>query len=96
MLLLLLALAAQDTTCVQSGSTIKCREEKPLDVGAILRSGADMVPIYRAPVVDRSAALRQRIGRMVFKGDCAGAEKAALEAGDIDLASRVQDYCAKR
>lgn len=96
MLLLLLALAAQDTTCVQTGTTIRCREERPLDYGAIMRSGADTVPKYQAPPVDRDAVLRQRVGKLLAKGKCVEAVNLALEGGEISLAVQVRDFCAKQ
>jgi hypothetical protein len=98
MLALLFALAAQDTTCVQTGAIIKCHSEPngPADYGAAIRSGADSVPRYQAPPVDRAAILRRQVGGLIAKGDCAGAEKLALRGGDIGLAAEVRDYCAKR
>lgn len=95
MLLLILALAAQDTTCIQMGSTIRCHEEKPLDYGAMIKAGQDLVPQYQAPVIDRAAELRRRVGKLIAKGDCPGAEKLALEGGDIGLAAQVRDYCKR-
>jgi hypothetical protein len=32
---------------------------------------------------------------MVAAGDCAGAQKLALDAGDFELANAVKGYCAK-
>lgn len=40
-------------------------------------------------------SLRQRVGQMVSGGDCAGAQSAALEGGDFELANQVKSYCAK-
>ena len=40
-------------------------------------------------------ALGGRIGKMVSDGNCSGAQAAALEAGDFDLANQVKSYCAK-
>lgn len=36
---------------------------------------------------------KKAVGKMLAKGDCAGAEKYALERGDIDLANQVKAYC---
>lgn len=40
-------------------------------------------------------SLKQRLGQMVASGDCPGAIRAALAAGNFGLANEVQDYCAK-
>jgi hypothetical protein len=34
------------------------------------------------------------VGQMLANGDCAGAEKYALQKGDLDLVDRVDAYCA--
>lgn len=43
----------------------------------------------------QSDALHQRVGQKVSRGDCAGAQSAALDAGDFGLANQVKSYCAK-
>ena len=42
---------------------------------------------------EADSALRQSIGARMGAGDCAGAERAALEAGRLALAAQVRDYC---
>jgi TRAP-type uncharacterized transport system substrate-binding protein len=39
--------------------------------------------------------IRSRIGKMLAKGDCAGAEQYALQKGELDLAQQVKNYCAR-
>ena len=41
------------------------------------------------------SALHPKVGQMVSGGDCAGAISAALQSGDIELASQIRTYCAK-
>lgn len=98
-LLFLAAIAGQDTTCTKVGATVNCHQEQSglTDYGALLRSGAASVPRYDpGPQPDPSLQLRRQVGKLVAKGDCAGAEKAALEGGDLDLATRAREYCAHR
>jgi hypothetical protein len=47
-------------------------------------------------IFDRSAKDRhaKTVGKMLAKGDCAGAEKYALQKGDFDLADRVRARCS--
>lgn len=40
-------------------------------------------------------ALGVQAGHMVAAGDCVGAQKLALDAGDFELANAVKGYCAK-
>lgn len=40
-------------------------------------------------------ALGVQAGKLIVAGDCAGALKLALEAGNIELANSVKGYCAK-
>lgn len=40
-------------------------------------------------------ALGVAAGKLVAAGDCDGALKLALDAGDLDLAGSVKDYCSK-
>lgn len=42
----------------------------------------------------RARRLHQAVGRRVAAGDCQGARALALNAGDLDLASKVQAVCA--
>lgn len=42
---------------------------------------------------DADTALRQTIGTRIGAGDCAGAERAALEAGRLSLAAQARRYC---
>lgn len=37
---------------------------------------------------------RKRVGKLLAKGDCEGAKKVALEAGDLALAKQVVEFCA--
>lgn len=42
---------------------------------------------------ETDALLRQRVGARIGAGDCAGAERTALEAGRLSLAAQVRAYC---
>lgn len=44
--------------------------------------------------LDRAQALRMKVGKLVGNGDCNGATKLALEAGDFGLAGEVKKYCS--
>lgn len=35
----------------------------------------------------------KKAGKLLAKGDCEGAKKVALEAGDLDLAKQVVEFC---
>ena len=43
----------------------------------------------------QARALGVRAGQMVAAGNCAGAQKLALDAGDFVLANEIKGYCAK-
>lgn len=43
----------------------------------------------------RDRKIRQAVGKLLANGDCAGAEKYALEKGELELAGQVKDYCAR-
>lgn len=45
---------------------------------------------------ERRQVLDKQAGQLVASGDCAGAEKLALDAGDFGLAKSIKDYCANR
>ena len=44
---------------------------------------------------ERQRALSEKVGGLAASGDCAGAQSAALDAGDFELANQVKSYCAK-
>lgn len=90
---------------------------QPIDYGALLRSGQQMVPDYaeQARKAEQLRLLQQQqraqeqalasaqaerdqkneAARLIINGDCAGAERYALSAGNIALAKEVRDYCGK-
>jgi hypothetical protein len=37
----------------------------------------------------------EAIGKMLARGDCAGAQQYALSKGEIALAAQIRDYCSK-
>lgn len=43
----------------------------------------------------KQALLREDVGRLLQAGDCQGAQNKALAAGDIELAAKAKDFCAK-
>lgn len=43
---------------------------------------------------DPKAKAQKKVGKLLANGDCAGAERAALEAGQFDLADRVRQRCS--
>ena len=45
--------------------------------------------------LDRHQAQSVEVARIVAAGDCRGAERYALEAGNLVLAKQVKDYCTK-
>jgi hypothetical protein len=48
-------------------------------------------------ILDAGAKKRHEktVGKMLAKGDCAGAERYALQKGELDLAERAEAYCAE-
>lgn len=45
---------------------------------------------------ERQRQLSRQAGQLVAAGDCAGAEKLALEGGDFALAGAVKSYCTPK
>lgn len=76
-------LQPNDYTLPDAGNMIQDSQRRDAEIAA-LRAAA------------RPQELRERVGRKLAKGDCAGAEKNALEGGDLDLASKVRAYCAAK
>ena len=87
------AAPAQSSNCHWTAGGWTCEEDNALDYGAILQSGRNMVPQYRAQPINRSAQLHRTVGRLISQGKCADAEKLALREGDIELAQAVRGYC---
>ena len=52
-------------------------------------------PAEAAPSEAEQRALGKRAGELVLSGDCPGAIKLALEAGNFELAGNVKQYWAK-
>jgi hypothetical protein len=48
-------------------------------------------------ILDGSAKKRHEkaVGKMLAKGDCEGAERYALQKGELDLAEQAKAYCAE-
>ena len=78
----------------------------PLDYGKLLQSGENAVPSYAeqerqqqqlraARTALEAREQTQRPAQMIGAGDCAGAEKYALRAGNLALAQQVREYCQK-
>jgi hypothetical protein len=63
------------------------------------QAGAAEEELARSGAETRSAgeaaALGERVGEIVARGDCLGGERMALQAGDILLARAVRDHCRR-
>lgn len=75
--------APNDYTLPDAGEMMQDAKRRDAETAA-LRAYAD------------GAELEREVGRKLAKGDCAGAEKVALEGGDVDLALKVKTFCASR
>lgn len=85
--------ASQTTTCTGSGDSVICNTTPPLGSGGTF---ADAVQRgMERGRQQRAEQTRRRVGQLVAAGDCAGAEKLALKAGDFELADTVRGYCAR-
>lgn len=95
------------TNCESRGRLGSSRE--PIDYSKALQDGQNLVPDYndmeakeealreardKRFAMKRAADLAAHVGSLIAAGDCPGAEKAALTAGDLDLARQARDYCA--
>lgn len=88
MIFLALVLQAQ-TACKPIMGRIVCESERPLDYQALLNRGSAMVPQYRRPSV------QDEVARRIQAGDCEGAKRVALKAGDVDLTAKAVSICGK-
>lgn len=90
MILLALLLQSQ-TICRPVLGQVVCDTAKPapqLDYQAMMDQAGASVRVEPQPV-------EQRVARLVRNGDCAGAKRVALDAGDMDLAAKAVQLCAK-
>ena len=72
------------------------RAQRQMDMAMIRQAEQAQSQSNRANTQQLDAqALGIRAGQMVASGDCAGAQKLALDAGDFQLASAVKEYCAR-
>jgi hypothetical protein len=106
MIALLLALQAT-TICSQGlGGTINCTTNEqpnftyqpPPDYYGQVMQGVERQQQVQAQQQNALAAAMageraKTVGKMLAKGDCAGALGYALRAGDFALADRVKGYC---
>lgn len=100
---------AQDTrtTCSALGNTLNCNSKtrpNPYDAGVdeqdtsfqqaydAARQRRQAQEAKRAAAAD--ADLRKNVIAKMKDGDCDGAAAIALEAGNIDLATKAKGYCA--
>jgi len=103
MLILLLAVQISSTSCIpdySGGAMCTTMSSPPMpDMSQeapaphARRSGAGGNYILDLFDVTGAKHHRKVVGQMLAKGDCAGAEKYALEKGELDLADRVQARC---
>lgn len=89
------------TTCQTYGNTTTCEHEAPSAYSDPFKAGQQAVAPAAPSTSDDwlvralKGDLNKKVGKLLSKGDCEGAERAALKGGDIDLATRVKAYCAK-
>ena len=99
------------TTCNQQPSFQPPPPIVPFDLGRALQARAaaqaaqaqaDADPAAAANAEaarraqDQKTALQTTVGHLIVEGDCDGATKAALNDGDIELATHVRAYCASQ
>lgn len=98
-LLIPTGVSAQQTTCHDQGSIVTCNTMSlPQPTHPPVRrhdrdgpsAAENIVSLFRG---DPEKALRKRIGKRLAKGDCQGAMLAALEGGDMEMATAVRAYC---
>jgi len=72
------------------------RAQRQLDM-AMIRQAEQAQAQSNRPATDQieAHALGIRAGQMIAAGDCAGAQKLALDAGNFEVANGVKAYCAK-
>jgi hypothetical protein len=91
------------TTCEPYFGNVRCQSEtnqgvdwsrgvttptpEPVDWDAVIEGRRQRQKARKA------AKLREEVGGKIAAGDCAGAEQAALKAGDLDLAAHAKAYC---
>jgi hypothetical protein len=93
-----MALQLTSTNCIPTGNgTVQCTTMTTPDMSQDSGKSAgghcglcNLISIFDGDAKKRHA---KAVGKMLSKGDCAGAEKYALEKGDLDLADRVREYC---
>lgn len=90
MIVLALLLQSQ-TVCRPVLGQVVCDTTKPapqLDYQAIMDQAGASVRV--AP-----QSVEQRVARLVRGGDCDGAKRVALDAGDMNLAAQAVQLCGK-
>ena len=101
MIILLIALQLTSTNCVPDVmGGAHCTTLSTPDVSQTTPSSegnhcslCNLISIFEGDANKRHA---RAVGKMLAKGDCSGAEKYALEKGDLDLADRVKAYCTSK
>ena len=92
MIILALLLQSQ-TICRPVLGQVVCdttRQAAPLDYQGIMdraKASATITPLRRDPGAE--------VARRLRAGDCEGAKRAALDAGDVDLALKAAQLCEK-
>jgi hypothetical protein len=102
--------AAQTTTCLRNGVLITCntspgigRSLTPPDYSAMMNTpdlGESSEKSFREArarqAADNAEQLRRNVGGLVAAGDCDGASRLALKAGNFDLAERAAQLCVRK
>jgi hypothetical protein len=96
MIALLIALQISSTHCHPDyigGFRCSTNTPPPMTVQPLPQTRYADQDWYGAFKARRDRKRAEAVGKLLAKGDCAGAEKYALERGDIDLANQVKAYC---
>jgi hypothetical protein len=101
--------ASAETVCRHVGNEVRCSENAPLDYGAALKAGQDLVPSYQAQreqelrlhqlELQNQLLERQNVLQAAPSFDakqCRNAAKAALSNNDLTLARDVLNACVAR
>jgi len=98
MLFLLVAAQLTSTNCIPMGNgAVSCTTMSTPDMSQTTQQSSGGCGLCNLmSVLDSTTEKRHKkaVGSMLAKGDCVGAERYALQKGDLDLADRVRSYCA--
>ena len=92
-------MAQSTSTCTQIGNVTNCQHQSngtaPLDYGAILQRGQDLVPDYQAEEIQRQRlnALRSSNRDTEDRQLCRKKAMAAVDAGEYEKAKALAAIC---